>query len=60
MGLTAEIDAARDAVNKREFQNTLLLLNRILQRDDFGSVSTHDRFRISSNLAFAELVRDPL
>ena len=55
VGLTAEIDAARDAVNKREFQNALLLLNRILQRDDFGSISAHDRFRISSNLAFAEL-----
>jgi tetratricopeptide (TPR) repeat protein len=55
VGLTAEIDATRDAVNKREFQNALLLLNRILQREDFGSISAHDRFRISSNLAFAEL-----
>ena len=35
--------------------NALLLLNRILQRDDFGSISAYDRFRISSNLAFAEL-----
>lgn len=55
LDLTAEIDAARDAVNKREFQNALLLLNRILQRDDLTSISAHDRFRISSNLAFAEL-----
>jgi tetratricopeptide (TPR) repeat protein len=60
VGLTAEIDAARDAVNKREFQNALLLLNRILRRDDFGSISAHDRFRISSNLAFAELGIDKL
>jgi tetratricopeptide (TPR) repeat protein len=55
VGLTAEIDATRDAVNKREFQNALLLLNRILQRADFDSISAHDRFRISSNLGFAEL-----
>jgi tetratricopeptide (TPR) repeat protein len=53
--LTAEIDATRDAVNKHEFQNALLLLNRILQRKDFNSISTHDHFRISSNLAAAEL-----
>ena len=54
VGLTAELDAARDVLNKREFQNALLLLNRILQREEFGSISAHDHFRISSNLALAE------
>jgi len=54
-GLTEEIDAARDAVNKREYQTALLILNRIVQRDGFSLVSPHDRFRVSSNLGFAEM-----
>lgn len=53
--LTVEIDEARDAVNRREFQVALLLLNRIRQRSDFDSATAHDRFRISSNLGAAEM-----
>jgi tetratricopeptide (TPR) repeat protein len=53
--LTAAIDEARDAINKRDFQAGLLLLNRIRQRDDFASGSNHDKFRVSSNLGAAEL-----
>lgn len=53
--LTAEIDEARDAINRRDFQVALLLLNRIRQRYDLSNITIHDRFRISSNLAFAEL-----
>lgn len=55
LSLTAAIDEARDAINKRDFQVGLLLLNRIRQRVDFGGASDHDKFRISSNLGAAEL-----
>jgi len=55
MGLTAAIDEARDAINKRDFQVGILLLNRIRQRQDFSAASDHDKFRISSNLGAAEL-----
>jgi tetratricopeptide (TPR) repeat protein len=53
--LTTDIDEARDAIDKRDFQAGLLLLNRIRQREDFGAASNHDKFRISSNLGAAEL-----
>jgi tetratricopeptide (TPR) repeat protein len=55
LDLTIEIDEARDAINRREFQVGLLLLNRIRQRQDFTSATPHDRFRISSNLGAAEM-----
>jgi tetratricopeptide (TPR) repeat protein len=53
--LTADIDEAHDAIQRRDFQVGLLLLNRILQRNATQTISPHDRFRISSNLGFAEL-----
>ncbi len=52
--LTPEIDEARDAVQRRDFQLGLLLLNRILQRKGSQEITAHDLFRISSNLGFAE------
>ncbi|HEY6253449.1 MAG TPA: hypothetical protein VI685_26120, partial [Candidatus Angelobacter sp.] len=55
LNLTAAIDEARDAINKRDFQAGLLLLNRIRQRNDFGAASGHDKFRVSSNLGAAEM-----
>ena len=55
LDLTAAIDEARDAINKRDFQAGLLLLNRIRQREGFADASNHDKFRVSSNLAAAEL-----
>ncbi len=53
--LTADIDEARDAIQRRDFQVGLLLLNRILQRNPPDTISVHDRFRISSHLGFAEI-----
>ena len=55
LDLTAAIDEARDAINKRDFQVGLLLLNRIRQREDFAGASNHDKFRVSSNLGAAEM-----
>lgn len=53
--LTADIDEARDALNRRQFQVCILLLNRLINRPEFGSASAHDRFRVSSNFGLAEL-----
>jgi tetratricopeptide (TPR) repeat protein len=53
--LTAAIDEARDAINTRDYQAALLLLNRIRQREDFSGASNHDKFRVSSNLGAAEM-----
>lgn len=55
LDLTPAIDEARDAINKRDFQVGLLLLNRIRQREDYRGASNHDKFRVSSNLGAAEL-----
>ena len=55
LDLTAAIDEARDAINKRDFQVGLLLLNRIRQRDDFAGASNRDKFRVSSNFGSAEM-----
>jgi tetratricopeptide (TPR) repeat protein len=55
LDLTVEIDEARDAITRREFQIGLLLLNRICQREDFGSATAHDRFRLLSNMGAAEM-----
>jgi tetratricopeptide (TPR) repeat protein len=55
LDLTAAIDEARDAINKRDFQVGLLLLNRIRQKEDFAGASNHDKFRVSSNLGAAEM-----
>lgn len=52
--LTSEIDEARDAVNRREFQLAFLLLNRIERREDYTRATNHEKFRILSNLAVAE------
>ena len=50
--INEEIDSAREAIKRREFQIALLLLNRIQQRDN---ITNFHRFRISSNLGAAEL-----
>jgi tetratricopeptide (TPR) repeat protein len=52
--VTADIDAARDAIRRHEFQIALLLLNRIQERDDHAAITNFQRFRIYSNLGFAE------
>jgi tetratricopeptide (TPR) repeat protein len=53
--ITAEIDEARDAIRRHEFQIALLLLNRLQQRGDTVSITDFHRFRITSNLGFAEV-----
>jgi len=53
--INEEIDSARDAIVRREFQIALLLLNRVQQRGDTTSITKFQRFRISSNLGAAEL-----
>lgn len=55
LALTGAIDEARDAINKRDFQVGLLLLNQIRQREDFAGASDHDKFRVSSNFGAVEL-----
>jgi len=53
--ISAEIDSARDAINGREFQIALVLLNRLQQRGDSTRFTNFQRFRISSNFGAAEL-----
>ena len=53
--ISEEIDSARDAIAKREFQIALLLLNRIHQEGDTTSITNVQRFRISSNFGAAQL-----
>jgi tetratricopeptide (TPR) repeat protein len=53
--LTSQIDEARDAINRREYQLGFLLLNRIQQHESFDRATDHDKFRIFSNLAVAEI-----
>ena len=53
--VSTEIDAAREAIGRHEFQIALLLLNRILERADGTIITDFERFRISSNLAIAHI-----
>jgi cellulose synthase operon protein C len=55
LSISAEIDAARDAIGSHEFQIALLHLNRILERTDVTAITDFERFRISSNLALAQI-----
>ncbi len=52
--ISSEIDDARDAIRRHDFQIALLLLNRILEGASAKSLTDFEHFRISSNLAFAE------
>jgi tetratricopeptide (TPR) repeat protein len=53
--ISSQIDEARDALRRHDFQIALLLLNRILENSTAASLTDFEHFRISSNLGFVEV-----